>query len=123
MNYLVIENEINTLFQSDLDEAYFRKWFPIYFWVNITFILPLRATEMLVTPKDCISHTGDGKTFLTVRRTKLKKRKRTVYYDIASDYREFTYEIPDNVVAATIEKYIAVTSGQDRRFLLSTAIL
>ena len=117
MNYLVIENEINTLFQSDLDEAYFRKWFPIYFWVNITFILPLRATEMLVTPKDCISHTGDGKTFLTVRRTKLKKRKRTVYYDIASDYREFTYEIPDNVVAATIEKYIAVTSGQDRRFL------
>ena len=52
MNYLVIENEINTLFQSDLDEAYFRKWFPIYFWVNITFILPLRATEMLVTPKD-----------------------------------------------------------------------
>ena len=38
-----------------------------------------------------------------------------IYVD--RDYREFTYEIPDNAVAATIEKYIAVTSGQDRRFL------
>ena len=117
MNYLVIENEINTLFQDDPDEASFRKWFPIYFWVNITFILPLRATEMLVTPKDCLRRTADGKSILTVRRTRLKKGKRTVYYDVDKDYREFTYEIPDNAVAATIEKYIDVTSGQDRRFL------
>lgn len=117
MNYLVIENEINALFRSNLDEASFRKWFPIYFWVNITFILPLRATEMLVTPKDCIRRTENGKAVLTIRRTRLKKGRRTVYYDVDKDYKEFTYEIPDNAVAATIEKYIAVTSGQDRRFL------
>ena len=104
MNYLVIENEINTLFRSDPDEALFRKWFPIYFWVNITFILPLRATEMLVTPKNCLQRTEDGKAVLTVLRTRLKKGKRTVYYDVDRDYREFTYEIPDNTVAATIEK-------------------
>jgi hypothetical protein len=117
INYLAIENEINRIYREDPDEETFRRWFPVYFWVNITFILPLRATEMLVTPKDCIRRTDDGKAVLTVRRTKLKKGKRTVYYDVDRDYREFTYEIPDNAVAATIERYIAVTSGQDRRFL------
>jgi len=117
INYLAIENEINGLFRTDLDEASFRKWFPIYFWVNITFILPLRATEMLVTPKKCIRRTHDGKVFLTVRRTLLKKGKRTVYYEVDKDYKEFLYQIPDAEVASNIEKYIHITSGQDRRFL------
>ena len=117
INYLVVENEINSLFRSDPDEETFRKWFPIYFWVNITFILPLRATEMLVTPRDCLRRTEDGKVFLTVRRTCLKKGSRTVYYDVNKDYKEFSYEIPDAAVAVTIEKYLSLTSGQERRFL------
>ena len=117
INYLVVENEINSLFRSDPDEETFRKWFPIYFWVNITFILPLRATEMLVTPRECLRRTEDGKVLLTIRRTRLKKGKRTVYYDVNKDYREFSYEIPNASVAATIEKYLFLTSGQDRRFL------
>lgn len=117
INYLVVENEINSLFRSDPDEETFRKWFPIYFWVNITFILPLRATEMLVTPRECLRRTEDGKVLLTIRRTRLKKGKRTVYYDVNKDYRKFSYEIPNASVAATIEKYLFLTSGQDRRFL------
>lgn len=117
INYLVVENDINSLFRSDPDEETFRKWFPIYFWVNITFILPLRATEMLVTPRECLRRTEDGKVLLTIRRTRLKKGKRTVYYDVNKDYREFSYEIPNASVAATIEKYLFLTSGQDRRFL------
>ena len=117
MNYLVIENEINSLFRNDPDEETFRKWFPIYFWVNITFILPLRATEMLVTPKECIRRTSDGRVILTIRRTNLKKGTRTVYYDVGKDYKEFAYEIPNADVAETIEKYLNLTSCQDRRFL------
>ncbi|MBO5179124.1 MAG: hypothetical protein J6B87_02100 [Clostridia bacterium] len=117
INYLVIENEINNLYRTNLGEETFRKWFPIYFWVNITFILPLRATEMLVTPLNCIQRTDDGKVYLKVRRTRLKKRKQTVSYDVNIDYKEFTYEIPDNEVACMIEKYISVTSDQQRRFL------
>ena len=117
INYLAIENEINTLFRGNPDEMTFRKWFPIYFWVNITFILPLRATEMLVTPKECLHRTDDGKVYLIVRRTLLKKRKRTVYYDVNRDYKEFLYEIPDAEVAATIGKYMLVTAEQERRFL------
>ena len=117
INYLAIENEINSLFRSDPDEETLRKWFPIYFWVNITFILPLRATEMLVTPRNCIRRTEDEKVLLTIRRTRLKKGSRTVYYDVDKDYGEFSYEIPDAAVAATIERYLSLTSGQERRFL------
>lgn len=117
INYLAIENEINRIYRETPDEETFRRWFPVYFWVNITFILPLRATEMLVTPKECIRRTADGRVLLTVRRTKLKKGRRTVYYDVEKDYAESTYEIPDAAVAAAIEEYQRMTASQDRRFL------
>ena len=116
INYLVIENEINRIFREGCDDVIFKKWFPIYFWVNITFILPLRATEMLLTPKDCI-YRDNNKTILKIRRTRLKKGKRTVYYDINKDYEDFTYEIPDTGVVHNIEKYMELTKEQDRRFL------
>lgn len=117
MNYLVIENEINDIFQNEPDEETFRKWFPIYFWVNITFVLPLRATEMLLTPKNCVRRDDGGKTVLTVRRTKLKRWRNVVCYDVNKDYGEFSYEIPDSETVRNIEKYQRLTSGQDRRFL------
>lgn len=116
INYLVIENEINHIYRGVCDDETFKKWFPIYFWVNITFILPLRATEMLLTPKKCI-YRENGKVFLKIRRTKLKKGTQTVYYDINKDYKETTYKIPDKEVIRNIEKYIELTDLQDRRFL------
>lgn len=116
INYLVIENEINRIYREGCDDETFKKWFPIYFWVNITFILPLRATEMLLTPKDCI-YRDNNKTILKIRRTRLKKGNRTVYYDINKDYRDFTYEIPDTEVVRNVEKYMELTKEQDRRFL------
>lgn len=117
INYLAVENEINRIYREDPDDETFRRWFPIYFWVNITFILPLRATEMLVTPKECIQRDTYGRVFLTVRRTNMKKGYRTVYYEVEKDYKESTYEIPDTTVAATIEKYQRMTADQERRFL------
>lgn len=116
INYLVIENEVNRIYREDCDDETFEKWFPIYFWVNITFILPLRATEMLVTPFDCI-YTENSKTYLKIRRTRLKKGYRTVYYDVNKDYKDFTYEVPDTVVIENIKKYMELTASQDRRFL------
>ena len=118
INYLVIENEINRIYREGCNEETFKKWFPIYFWVNITFILPLRATEMLLTPKDCIYRdNNNGKTVLKIRRTRLKKGNRTVYYDINKDYKDFSYEIPDTDVVQNIEKYMELTAEQDRQFL------
>lgn len=116
INYLVLENEVNRIYREGCDEENFKKWFPIYFWVNITFILPLRATEMLVTPFDC-TYTENGKTYLRIRRTRLKKGHRTVYYDVNKDYKDFTYEVPDTVVIENIKKYMDLTASQDRRFL------
>ncbi|EGD47040.1 hypothetical protein Cpap_1236 [Ruminiclostridium papyrosolvens DSM 2782] len=116
INYLVIENEVNSIYRNNPDDNTFKKWFPIFFWVNITFILPLRATEMLLTPKECI-YKENGKTYLIIRRTRLKKGTRTVYYDINKDYKEFTFEIPATEVVRNVEKYIELTKEQDRRFL------
>jgi hypothetical protein len=116
INYMVIENEINSLYSMELDEKTFKKWFPIFFWVNITFILPLRATEMLITPFNCIERKDD-KVYLKIRRTKLKKGTRTVYYDVKKDYQLFEYEIPETKAISIIEKYIDLTAEQDRRFL------
>ena len=71
---------------------------------------------MLLTPKECI-YRKDGKVYLRVRRTNLKKGLRTVYYDVDKDYREHSYDVPDTVVARNIEKYMGLTRAQDRRFL------
>ncbi|PZM78953.1 MAG: hypothetical protein DKM50_10355 [Candidatus Margulisiibacteriota bacterium] len=116
INYLVIENEVNSIYRKNPDDNMFKKWFPIYFWVNITFILPIRATEMLLTPKECIYHEN-GKTYLRIRRSRLKKGTRTVYYDVNKDYKEFTYAIPYSEVMRNVERYVELTKGQERRFL------
>lgn len=116
INYLVIENEINRIYKEGCNDEVFKKWFPIYFWVNITFILPLRATEMLITPQKCIYKEND-KTFLRIHLKRLKKGITTDCNDVNNDYQEFTYEIPDTEVIRNIEKYIKMTDSQDRRFL------
>ena len=117
INYLAIDSELTDMYSSctQTDEE-FIQWFPLYFWTKVTFILPLRATEMLVTPFDCVS-MRDGETFLTVRRTVLKGRRKTVFYDVDRDYRLFEYRIPENETVRTIEKYRNLTACHERRFL------
>ena len=116
INYIAIAHEVKSLYQSPLADELFIKWFPILFWTQITFVIPLRATEMLVTPFECISRR-DGKVYLSLRRTKLKKGKRRVYYCVEDDYKDFTYEIPDNWMVEQIEKYQALTANHERRYL------
>lgn len=118
INYLAIANEINDLFHGSISDDDFKKWFPIFFWTNITFVIPLRATEMLVTPFDCIRHE-DGRTYITLRRTTLKGAKRIVRYEVERDYKEFTYEVPNNWVVEVIEQYQALTSGHRRKYLFA----
>lgn len=115
INYLVISEEINKLFKIGTTEEKI-KYFPVYFWTNITFILPLRATEMLLTPFDCIKKEGDD-YILYVRRTILKKGKRTVYYDVNKDYKFYEYKIPDGNVVQSIIEYQKLTEGHQRKYL------
>lgn len=119
INYLVIENEINQMFNGVISDEDFIKYFPIYFWVNVTFILPLRATEMLVTPYDCIQINEDD-VVLEVRRTTLKGRGKRVHYDVNKDYKIFTYHLRNIIkkqVFETIKRYQIMTKNHERRFL------
>lgn len=116
INYLVIENEIKRMYSGDIDDETFVKWFPVFFWVEVTFNLPLRANEMLLTPYNCIERRA-GDAYLTVRRTQLKKHKGIVKNDIDLDYKLFPYRMPDNDVIKTIDKYIELTKNQKRKYL------
>ena len=91
-DYLRFDRELDAFWQgSTLDEKL--RWFLIRLWWELTCILPMRPTELLVTPWDCVRHS-DGQYFLTIRRTKLKKRKGSLGYRVVTDYRACTYEVP-----------------------------
>lgn len=84
-------------------------YFPVYFWWHLTAILPLRATEFLTTPRNCIRE-DPGRYILTVRRTRMKKGKRAVSYTIDRDYEKKEYEIPEWLYKE-IKSYVDMTKG------------
>lgn len=93
-HYLAFDHALKE-YWSHAEEADKRKYFPVYFWWSLTSVLPLRATEFLMTPWDCIGEK-DGRYFLTVRRTKLKKGEKHSY-KISEDYALHSYPIPQDI--------------------------
>ena len=116
VNYLAIDNELTAMYSSQISDSDFVHWFPILFWVKVTFVIPLRATEMLLTPYKCIEHRGKD-TYILLRRSMLKKGRRSVYYDVDKDYHIFEYRVPNTQTVGLIEKYIKLTENNERRFL------
>jgi hypothetical protein len=84
-------------------------WFPLYLWWTVTAILPLRTTEFLLTPRECLS-IENGKCLITLRRTLLKGGGRKLSYRIDKDYETARYIIPDSM-AAEISWYLDNTAG------------
>jgi hypothetical protein len=97
-------DEIICRYWNSADNGKRLAYFPLYFWWKLTAILPLRPTELLLTPRCCLN----GKV-LTVRRTRLKGNGRRVDYRIDSDYQMHKYEISDNL-AAELRAYIEATN-------------
>ena len=123
INYLAVSNEIQDIYMDEnLSDEEFIYWFPIFFWTQITFVIPLRATEMLTTRSNCIERKN-GDVFIHLWRTKLKKGNRNVYYNVDQDYTEFTYRIPDSHTVKVIEKYQNLTKSNERKFLFTTSDL
>lgn len=116
INYMAVDNELTELYEAEPDDTVFLKWFPVYFWAKITFILPLRSTEMLLTPYPCIVRKEE-KVYLRVRRTILKKSRKRVHYNIKEDYQIFEYQIPDSDVIRRIERYQKMTAHIKREEL------
>jgi len=83
-------------------------YFPLYFWWNLTAILPLRPTEFLLTPRECVERKN-GENILTVRRTAIKGGGRKIWYSVDGDYNLMKYAIPDKM-ATEIERYQKVTA-------------
>lgn len=104
--YLAFHEEMKTFWRDAGEEdRYF--YFPVYFWWNLTSILPLRPTEYLMTPEDCLSVNEEGKDILSVRRTVLKKKRGKVSYNLDDDYQIQEYEIPHSLAEA-VREYSAV---------------
>jgi len=80
-------------------------YFPLYFWWKLTAILPLRPTELLLTPRNCLCGNA-----LTVRRTRLKGSGKHVDYRIDGDYELHEYEISCHL-ASVLNDYIDATSA------------
>lgn len=84
-------------------------YFPIWFWWKITGVLPLRPTECVLTPRNCIRFQN-GKYYLTVRRTRQKGKMQNSHYSIEADYEKQEYPIPEHL-AKPIQEYIEDTAS------------
>ena len=109
--YLRFDRELDAFWKSSTDDEKLR-WSLIRFWWKLTCILPLRPTELLVTPWDCVRQS-DGQYFLTIRRTKLKKRKGSLGYRVVTDYSTSSYEVPSDLAEEVLWYKAAVTASSD----------
>ena len=106
-DYLRFDRELDAFWQGSTPDEKLR-WFLIRLWWELTCILPMRPTELLVTPWDCVRHS-DGQYFLTIRRTKLKKRKGSLGYRVVTDYSASSYEVPSALAEEVLWYKSAVT--------------
>ncbi len=116
INYLALEHEISEIYSSDITDEEFIKWFPVYFFTKIAFVLPIRATEITLTPLKCIERR-EGEIFLRIRRSRLKKRNHVVYYEPKRDYAIFEYRMPDTECIRVVKKYQEITKSIEREYL------
>jgi len=102
-------NDVLTSFWRNADEKQKLFYFPLYFWWNLTAILPLRPTEFLLTPRNCLNE-HNGEHVITIRRTKLKGGNEKLKYRIADDYELKEYVIHQSL-AEELQKYIKNTKS------------
>jgi len=97
-------NEIITEFWQSASKQHKLFYFPLYFWWNLTAILPLRPTEFLLTPRNCLNREN----VLTVRRTKMKGGLEKFSYRVEDDYERKQYSINDSL-ADELRSYLKNT--------------
>ncbi|MDU3527036.1 hypothetical protein [Clostridium sp.] len=86
-------------FKENATEEELIRYYPVVLWHSISFIIPLRPSELLLTRFDCESKVGD-KFFINVKRT-IKKGSPNKYrvesFGIENYYREETIEINEKM--------------------------
>lgn len=86
------------------------EYFPVWFWWNLTAVLPLRPTEYLLTPWECLE-VENGRYVLLVRRTLQKKAGHKYRYHIETDYGVYRYQVPEKL-ATEIFSYKEKTASR-----------
>ena len=84
-------------------------YFPVWLWWNITGVIPTRPHEFILTQRKCLE-TVDGKTFLILRKNKVKGSRKTKGYRLEEDFRPEKYQIPD-ALANEIKWYLDATAS------------
>lgn len=91
--------EVMEKFKESATEEELVRYYPVVLWHDISFIIPLRPSELLMTKFECESKYGD-KFFITVRRS-IKKGSPNKYrvesFDVENYYREETVEINEKM--------------------------
>lgn len=115
LTYLAAADKIRSIMRNGTREKKI-KWFPVDLVMELGFVIPLRPTGFSTIPFDCLQKDEDGYT-ITIRRTDLKKGKRTVSHD-EGDYKLNVYRVPYTEIIQDIEWYLEETKGHERPFLL-----
>jgi hypothetical protein len=84
-------------------------FFPVWLWWNITGVIPTRPHEFVLTPRKCLE-TVDDKSFLIMRKNKVKGSKKAKGYRLKEDFQTVKYQIP-TALANEIKWYIDRTES------------
>ena len=102
-SYFKFNDILNDFWKEECNEDIRLFYAPLYFWWEITGVIPLRPREFILTPKDCLAEKSDG-YYLTLRRNQLKGGKnKNVFYEIGKDYKTVEYKIPDQLADELIK--------------------
>ncbi len=107
ISYFKFNDYMKKYWYSSISEEERLFYYPVYLWWSITAIIPLRPREFILTPRDCISRQ-EGKSFISLRRNRLKGSAGRVNYIIAQDYVIVKYQIPESL-AEEVNNYIRLT--------------
>jgi len=113
-------HEILARFWHNADGRQKLFYFPLYFWWNLTAVLPLRPMEFLLMPRDCLRF-NNGEGMITVRRTKLKGSNGKIGYRVNDDYEPHEYTI-NEPLADELQRYLTNTR-QMRQTELNTLFI
>lgn len=105
---------------KDLNDEEFEKFFPTVFWWKLSTIIPIRASELVATIKDCL-RCENGENKLILSRSLLKGHERQSFnHSFEECYRLKEVKISSEIVDL-IRKYnnIVDVYDQERKFLFS----
>lgn len=96
---------------SSRDER--EKFFPIILWWKITTLIPLRATEFLVTPINCIGDKDDkGRDVITLYRTIAKGSRTMTLHTFDEKFKEYKFPVTEEIITL-INEYKEMVKSYD----------